>query len=104
MLGNVFELRHAPWTLWIHDLSGKDPFYALPILLCLGMLAQQAMAPAAGDPAQRRMMMFVMPVMLLFMFATLPSGLNLYYLSFNLVGMAQTWWVTRNHRPLQVIA
>jgi YidC/Oxa1 family membrane protein insertase len=102
MLGNVFELRHAPWLFWIRDLSGKDPFFVLPILLCVGMVVQQAMAPPVGDPAQRKLMMFVMPVMLFFMFATLPAGLNLYYLSFNLAGMAQTWWVTRSHRPQPV--
>jgi YidC/Oxa1 family membrane protein insertase len=103
MLGNVFELRHAPWLLWIRDLSCQDPCYVLPILLCVGMIAQQAMAPPLGDPTQRKVMLFLMPVLLLFMFAKLPSGLNLYYLSFNLAGMAQTWWVTRTYRPLPVI-
>lgn len=104
MLGNVFELRNAPWMFWIRDLSGKDPYFVLPILLCVGMFAQQAAAPPAGDPAQRRMMLVVMPLMMLFMFASLPAGLNLYYLVFNGVGMIQTWWVTRTYQSRPVVA
>jgi len=103
MLGAVFELRQAPWILWIHDLAGKDPFYVLPILLGVSMIAQQAMTPATGDPAQRKMMMFLMPAMMTFFFAGTPAGLCLYYLIFNLIGMAQTWWVIRNYKPQPVV-
>jgi YidC/Oxa1 family membrane protein insertase len=103
MLGAVFELRQAPWILWIHNLAGPDRFYVLPILLGVSMIAQQAMTPATGDPAQRKMMMFLMPAMMVFFFATTPAGLCLYYFIFNLIGMGQTWWVMRNYKPQPVV-
>lgn len=103
MLGAVFELRQAPWMLWIHNLASPDPFWILPILLGASMIAQQAMTPATGDPAQRKMMMFLMPAMMTFFFKGTPSGLCLYYLVFNLIGMAQTWWVMRNYKPQPVV-
>ncbi len=103
MLGAVFELRMAPWVLWIHNLAGPDKFYVLPILLGVSMIAQQAMTPATGDPAQRKMMMFLMPAMMTFFFSTTPAGLCLYYLIFNLIGMGQTWWVMRNYKPQPVV-
>lgn len=102
MLNAVFELRGAHWVFWIKDLSAKDPFYVLPILLGASMLAQQAMTPATGDPAQRRMMLILMPAMMTFFFIQAPVGLSLYYLVFNLIGMLQTWWVMRNYVPQPV--
>jgi YidC/Oxa1 family membrane protein insertase len=103
MLTNVFELRHAPFALWIHDLSAKDPFYVLPVLLGASMVAQSALAPPMGDPQQRKMMMILMPVMMVFFFAQSPAGLGLYYLMFNLIGLLQTWWVRRTYKPLPVV-
>ncbi len=103
MLGAVFELRMAPWVLWIHNLAGPDKFYVLPILLGVSMIAQQAMTPATGDPAQRKMMMFLMPAMMTFFFSTTPAGLCLYYLVFNLIGMVQTWWVMKNYKSQPVV-
>jgi YidC/Oxa1 family membrane protein insertase len=103
MLTNVFELRHAPFALWIHDLSAKDPFYVLPVLLGASMVAQSALAPPMGDPQQRKMMMVLMPVMMVFFFAQSPAGLGLYYLMFNLIGLLQTWWVRRTYKPLPVV-
>ncbi|MBK8724840.1 MAG: YidC/Oxa1 family insertase periplasmic-domain containing protein [Holophagaceae bacterium] len=103
MLTNVFELRQAPFALWIHDLSAKDPFYVLPVLLGASMVAQSALAPPMGDPQQRKMMMVLMPAMMVFFFAQSPAGLALYYLMFNLIGLLQTWWVRRNHQPLPVV-
>ena len=97
MLNAVYELRHAPWLGWITDLSAKDPHYVLPVLLGVSMLAQQAVTPAVGDPAQRKMMLFLMPAMMTFFFISMPSGLCLYYFVFNLVGLAQTWWLRRNY-------
>jgi YidC/Oxa1 family membrane protein insertase len=102
MLNAVYDLRHAPWIFWIKDLSSYDPFYVLPVLLGLSMLAQQIATPAMGDPTQRKMMMYLMPVMMTFMFWTFPAGLNLYYLVFNLVGLLQTWWVKRTYTPQPV--
>ncbi|MCE1229607.1 MAG: YidC/Oxa1 family insertase periplasmic-domain containing protein [Firmicutes bacterium] len=103
MLNAVFELRHAQWILWIQDLSAPDKFYALPILLGLSMIVQSWLTPATGDPMQRKMMMFLMPAMMVFFFANTPAGLCLYYLVFNLVGLAQTWWVVRTYKPQSVI-
>ncbi len=103
MLNAVFELRHAYFIGWLKDLSASDPFYILPVLMGLSMIAQQAMTPAVGDPAQRKMMMIIMPVMFSFFFAKTPSGLCLYYLMFNLIGILQTWLVMRNYKPQPVV-
>ena len=53
------ELRQAPFMLWIHDLSVKDPYYILPVLMGISMYAQQKLSPQAPDPAQAKMMMFL---------------------------------------------
>jgi YidC/Oxa1 family membrane protein insertase len=103
MLNAVFELRHAPFMGWLMDLSAADPYYILPIVMGGTMIAQQAMTPAVGDPTQRKMMMVMMPVMMTFFFASTPSGLVLYYLMFNLIGIFQTWIVMRNYKPMTII-
>jgi len=68
------ELRQAPFIGWIQDLSAKDPFYVLPILMGLSMVLQQRMTPAPPDPVQAKMMM-VLPVVFTFLFLNFPSGL-----------------------------
>ena len=85
LLAYSIELRHAPFALWIHDLSVKDPYYVLPIVMGISMFISQKMTPMApgADPAQAKMMMF-MPVVLTFMFLNLSSGLNLYFLCSNI--------------------
>jgi YidC/Oxa1 family membrane protein insertase len=86
----AIELRHAPW-LWVSDLSAPEhlPIHLLPIILVITQFLTQKMTPAAGvDPNQQRMMMF-MPLMFGFFFYSLSSGLVLYYLTSNLVGIAQ---------------
>jgi len=104
MLQAVFELRNAPFIGWIQNLSGKDPYYVLPILMGLGMIAQTAMTPVMGDPQQRKIMMFMMPAMMVFIFAQSPAGLCLYYTVFTLIGLGQTWWVKRGYvsQPIKV--
>jgi YidC/Oxa1 family membrane protein insertase len=83
------ELRHAPWILWIHDLSARDPYYLLPIMMTVTMFLLQRMTPmTVADPAQQRMMMF-MPLFMGFMFINFASGLVLYWLTGNVVGIAQ---------------
>ena len=104
MLNAVYELRHAPWLGWITDLSAPDPHYVLPVLLGVSMLAQQAVMPAVGDPAQRKMMLFLLPPMMTFFFISMPSGLCLYYFVFNIVGLAQTWWLRRNYVGQEITA
>jgi len=87
MLASSFELRGAPFMLWISDLSKHDPYYVTPIVMGVSMLLQQMMTPSPGqDPAQRRMMM-VLPVMFTFFFLNMSSGLTVYFLFSNLFGM-----------------
>jgi YidC/Oxa1 family membrane protein insertase len=89
MLGTALDLRHAHW-LWIHDLSAADPYYILPIVLVISMLVTQRMTPQAGmDPAQQKMMTWMMPLMMGFIFFKLAAGLNLYYAESNLISIAQ---------------
>jgi YidC/Oxa1 family membrane protein insertase len=103
MLNAVYELRHAPFAFWLKDLSAQDPYYVLPILMGVSMIVQQAMTPSVGDPTQRKMMMVMMPVMFTFFFASTPSGLCLYYLMFNLIGILQTWLVMHSYKPQPVV-
>jgi YidC/Oxa1 family membrane protein insertase len=89
MLGVALDLRHAHW-LWIADLSARDPYFILPILMVISMFAMQRMTPQAGmDPAQQKMMTVMMPLMMGFIFFNLQAGLNLYYAETNLISIAQ---------------
>jgi YidC/Oxa1 family membrane protein insertase len=89
MLEIVIDLRHAHW-LWIPDLSAADPHYALPVLLVLSMFVTQRTMPQTGmDPAQQRMMNWMMPAMMGFIFFKLAAGVNLYYVVSNLVSLGQ---------------
>jgi len=97
MLGVTIELRHAPWIGWVRDLSAKDPYYILPVLMGITMYIMQKMTPTTvADPAQQRMMT-MMPLMFAGMFIIFPvsSGLVLYILSSNIVGVAQQWYLNR---------
>ena len=83
------ELRGAPWFGWIHDLSAPDPIYVLPILMVVTQFLQQRMTPMAGaDPAQQKMMMF-MPLVMGFIFFSLPAGALLYYVAGTVIGIGQ---------------
>jgi YidC/Oxa1 family membrane protein insertase len=89
------ELRHAPWLLWLKDLSVPDPHYILPTLMVVTMFILQKMTPVAtADPSQQRMMM-IMPIMFGIMFFKFASGLVLYWLTGNLVGIAQQAFINR---------
>jgi YidC/Oxa1 family membrane protein insertase len=88
------ELRHAPFALWINDLSAMDPFFVLPLLMGASMYAQQLMSPAMGDPMQQRMMR-LMPIMFTVLFLFFPAGLVLYWLVNNVLSIAQQWYVMR---------
>lgn len=92
-LRNAYELRGAPWILWIHDLSVADPYRVLPIIMGAAMFFQQRMAGAVADPAQRQMMM--MPIIFTFMFMNFPAGLVLYWLTNNLLTMGFQWGFQR---------
>ena len=97
MLIESVELRHAPFMLWINDLSAKDPYYVLPILMGISMLAQQKMGPTPPDKIQANVMM-LMPVMMTFLFASFPAGLVLYWLTNNLLAIAQQTYTNRSLR------
>lgn len=99
VLNGAIELRHAPWILWIHDLSAKDPFYILPISMAITMYLMTKMTPQTTvDPAQQKMM-GLMPLMFAAFFFTMSSGLNLYMFTSNLVGVAQQYYLNRT-QPL----
>ncbi len=105
MLNVTIELRHAPWFGWLQDLSSKDPYYILPILMAISMYTMQKMTPTpAGDPAQQKMMA-LMPVMFGGMFIIFPvsSGLVLYIFTSNLVNMAQQYFLNKSN-PLPMPA
>jgi YidC/Oxa1 family membrane protein insertase len=92
MLQTSIELRGAPWMMWIHDLSARDPYYILPGLMVGTQLWQSLIMPAAGaDPAQQRMMQIVMPVVFGFIFLFLPAGALLYYVVGTLFGVGQQY-------------
>ena len=95
------EMRNAPWMLWIHDLSSPDPFYILPIVMTLTTMLQTALNPAPPDPMQAKLMWF-MPLIFSVMFFFFPSGLVLYWITNNILSIAQQWVInTRMGVPPQ---
>jgi YidC/Oxa1 family membrane protein insertase len=95
------EMRNAPWILWITDLSAKDPFFILPVLMTLTTLLQTALNPAPPDPMQAKLMWF-MPLIFSVMFFAFPAGLVLYWITNNILSIAQQWVInTRMGVPPQ---
>jgi YidC/Oxa1 family membrane protein insertase len=88
------EMRQAPFILWIKDLSSKDPYFVLPLLMGASMLAQQWLNPQPVDPIQKKVM-YALPVVFTGMFAFFPAGLVLYWVVQNLLSIAQQWNITR---------
>ena len=88
------ELRHAPFYLWIHDLSAQDPYYVLPLLMMGSMVIQTKLNPTPPDPVQAKVMM-IMPFAFGVMFFFFPAGLVLYWLVNNILSIAQQWQITR---------
>ena len=93
LLGSI-ELRHAPWMLWITDLSAKDPYYVTPLIMGVTMFLQQKMTPTNMDPTQEKIML-MMPVVFTFMFLNFPAGLVLYWLTNNLLTILQQYLIRR---------
>ncbi|NQY43256.1 MAG: membrane protein insertase YidC, partial [Legionellales bacterium] len=87
------ELRHSPFIFWIADLSSKDPYYVLPILMGSTMFLQQRLSPPPADPVQAKVMGFL-PVIFTFLFISVPAGLVLYWTINNLLSIAQQWYIT----------
>ncbi len=95
------EMRNAPWALWIHDLSLPDPYFILPIVMTLTTLLQTALNPAPPDPLQAKLMWF-MPLAFSVMFFFFPAGLVLYWITNNVLSIAQQWIInTRMGVPPQ---
>jgi YidC/Oxa1 family membrane protein insertase len=88
------EMRNAPWMLWIKDLSAADPYYILPFLMTLSTMLQTALNPAPPDPMQAKMMWF-MPLIFSVMFFFFPAGLVLYWLTNNILSIAQQWIINK---------
>jgi len=88
------ELRHAPFILWINDLSVMDPFFVLPLLMGASMFAQSMLSPVPADPMQAKIMRF-MPVAMTVFFLWFPAGLVLYWLANSVLGIAQQWYITQ---------
>jgi YidC/Oxa1 family membrane protein insertase len=105
MLRSAIEMRHARWFGWITDLSAKDPYYVLPIVMGLSMYLVSKMTPMTSTDPQQQMMMKIMPVMMagIFMISPISSGLAVYILTSSLVGILQQWWLNRTH-PLPAAA
>ncbi|MDA3920349.1 MAG: membrane protein insertase YidC [Salinisphaera sp.] len=95
VLRESVELRHAPFMLWIHDLSAPDPYYILPVVFGVTMFLQQRLnANVTMDPMQQRIMQ-IMPVGMAVFFAFFPAGLVLYWCTNNLLSIGQQWWIYR---------
>ena len=110
ILGNSIELRHAPFMLWINDLSAPDRLFHLPftiplmtppsgipvltLLMGASMFIQQKMTPTPGDPTQAKIML-LMPVIFTFMFINFPSGLVLYWLVNNVLSIGQQYRIIK---------
>ena len=88
------ELRHAPFVFWLNDLSVRDPFFVLPLLMGATMFIQMRLNPPPADPMQAKVMQF-MPVMMTGMFLFFPSGLVLYWVTNSVLGILQQWYITR---------
>ncbi|MGO1659476.1 MAG: membrane protein insertase YidC [Marinobacter sp.] len=88
------QLRHAPFMLWIHDLSVMDPYFILPILMGASMMLQMSLNPTPPDPMQAKIMK-LMPVVFTIFFLWFPAGLVLYWLVNNILSISQQWYITR---------
>ena len=89
------EIRHAPFMLWIQDLSVMDPYFVLPLLMGLTMFIQQKLNPTPPDPMQAKIMKW-MPVAFTFMFLWFPAGLVVYWVTNNTLSIIQQWTITRS--------
>ncbi|QPI64160.1 membrane protein insertase YidC [Vreelandella venusta] len=95
MLLESVELRHAPFMFWIQDLSVKDPYFILPILMGISMFVQQMLNPTPPDPMQAKIMK-MLPIIFTFFFLWFPAGLVIYWVVNNIISVAQQYFITRN--------
>ena len=88
LLSSAVELWRAPWIGWIHDLTAADPYYVLPIVMGVSQIVQQRMTPPPPDPIQKRLMQFL-PIVFTVFSLGFPAGLVLYWLTNNILSIAQ---------------
>jgi YidC/Oxa1 family membrane protein insertase len=95
----AIEMRHARWFGWITDLSARDPYYVLPVMMGLSMYLVSKMTPMTSTDPQQQMMMKIMPVTMagIFMISPISSGLAVYILTSSVVGIGQQWYLNRTH-------
>jgi YidC/Oxa1 family membrane protein insertase len=93
LLGTV-EMRGAPWLGWITDLSTKDPYFVMPLIMGVTMLIQTKLNPTPPDPMQAKIMM-IMPIVFTGMFLFFPAGLVLYWLVNNVLSILQQWRINK---------
>lgn len=94
VLMESIELRHAPFVLWIHDLSAMDPYFVMPLIMGLSMFIQQRLNPAPPDPMQAKIMQW-MPIVFTFFFLFFPAGLVLYWVVNNTLSIIQQYIITK---------
>jgi YidC/Oxa1 family membrane protein insertase len=94
VLSSSVEIRNAPWIGWITDLSVKDPYFVLPALMTISSLVQTWLNPTPPDPIQAKMM-WIMPLLFSVMFFFFPAGLVLYWLTNNVLSIAQQWMINK---------
>lgn len=94
VLLEAIELRHAPFMLWLTDLSAKDPYYITPLVMGATMFLQQKMTPTNMDPTQEKLML-MMPIVFTFIFLNFPSGLVIYWLTNNILTIFQQYLIRR---------
>lgn len=93
VLIETVELRQAPFLLWVHDLSAKDPFFVLPVVMGITMFLQQRLNPAPVDPLQAKIMR-MFPIVFTVFFLFFPAGLVLYWVTNNTLSIMQQWYIT----------
>jgi YidC/Oxa1 family membrane protein insertase len=94
VLLSTVEMRNAPWIGWVQDLAAPDPFFILPVLMTLSTLLQTWLNPTPPDPIQAKMM-WIMPLAFSVMFFFFPAGLVLYWLTNNILSIAQQWVINK---------
>jgi YidC/Oxa1 family membrane protein insertase len=94
VLVETVEMRQAPFVLWLNDLSSKDPYFILPLIMGVSMFIQQKLSPPPSDPMQAKIMQFF-PIMFTGFFAFFPSGLVLYWVVNNLLSILQQWYINK---------
>lgn len=106
VLEYAIELRHAPWIGYIHDLSARDPYFILPLVVVVTQFLTIQLTPMTPgqDPRQAKMMKWMMPIFMGWFFFYLPAGVNLYYLGYNIVSTGQQWVANKTYNDAAVAA